>query len=180
MLCAKFNLQSERTFQTPCSVMIVNRLASSGETHTSMWGARPFMQLNVITVSLQWRCLFTGSHLISRNAQSIKLKPTFCQAPRQLFTLYSKQLSLQLVALFLAIQGQQDSANLFGNFSWFVFIYPLFWEKIYRSSLTLKTQGPQCQFAENICSEDDLRSKMFERFVAKFLAYLPLLAFSNI
>ena len=52
MLCAKSNLQSERTFETPCSVMIVNRLASSGETHTSMWGARPFMQLNVITVSL--------------------------------------------------------------------------------------------------------------------------------
>ena len=31
-------------------------------------GARPFMHLNFITVSLYWRCSFTGSHLISRNA----------------------------------------------------------------------------------------------------------------
>ena len=32
---------------------------------------------------------------------------------------------------------------------------------------------------ENICSEDDLRSKRFGTFVVKFLAYLPLLGFSN-
>ena len=32
---------------------------------------------------------------------------------------------------------------------------------------------------ENICSEDDLRSKLFGTFVVKFLAYLPLLGFSN-
>ena len=32
---------------------------------------------------------------------------------------------------------------------------------------------------ENICSEDDLRSKLFGTFAVKFLAYLPLLGFSN-
>ena len=32
----------------------------------------------------------------------------------------------------------------------------------------------------NICSEDDLRSRIFRTFVAKFLACLPLLEFSNI
>ena len=33
---------------------------------------------------------------------------------------------------------------------------------------------------KNICSEDDLRSRIFETFVVKFLACLPLLGFSNI
>ena len=35
-------------------------------------------------------------------------------------------------------------------------------------------------FRENICSEDDLRSRIFGAFVVKFLACLPLLGFSNI
>ena len=42
------------------------------------------------------------------------------------------------------------------------------------------TGGTQLQFSENICSEDDLRSRIFETFVVKFLACLPLLGFSNI
>ena len=41
-------------------------------------------------------------------------------------------------------------------------------------------RGTQSQFSENICSENDLRSKIFGKFVAKFLACLPLLGFSNI
>ena len=40
--------------------------------------------------------------------------------------------------------------------------------------------GNQRQFSENICSEDDLRSRIFRTFVVKFLACLPLLGFSNI
>ena len=40
--------------------------------------------------------------------------------------------------------------------------------------------GTQRQFSENICSEDDLRSRIFGTFVVKFLACLPLLGFSNI
>ena len=35
-------------------------------------------------------------------------------------------------------------------------------------------------FRENVCSEDDLRSRIFGAFVVKFLACLPLLGFSNI
>ena len=38
-------------------------------------------------------------------------------------------------------------------------------------------QGTQRQFLENICSEEDLRSRIC---VVKFLACLPLLGFSNI
>ena len=38
----------------------------------------------------------------------------------------------------------------------------------------------QRQFLENVCSEDDLRSRIFGTFVVKFLACLPLLGFSNI
>ena len=37
----------------------------------------------------------------------------------------------------------------------------------------------QRQLKKNICSEDDLRSRIFETFVVKFLACLPLLGFSN-
>ena len=39
--------------------------------------------------------------------------------------------------------------------------------------------GTQRQFSENICSEDDLRSRIFRTFVVKFLPCLPLLGFSN-
>ena len=41
-------------------------------------------------------------------------------------------------------------------------------------------RGTQRQFSENICSEDDLRSRIFGTFVVKFLACLSLLGFSNI
>ena len=41
-------------------------------------------------------------------------------------------------------------------------------------------RSTQRQFFENICSEDDLRCRIFGTFVVKFLACLPLLVFSNI
>ena len=41
-------------------------------------------------------------------------------------------------------------------------------------------RGTQRQFWENICSEDDLRSRIFETFAVKFLACLPVRGFSNI
>ena len=40
--------------------------------------------------------------------------------------------------------------------------------------------APNGNFRENICSDDDLRSRIFGAFVVKFLACLPLLEFSNI
>ena len=40
--------------------------------------------------------------------------------------------------------------------------------------------APKDNFQKNICSEDDLRSRIFETFVVKFLACLPFLGFSNI
>jgi len=40
--------------------------------------------------------------------------------------------------------------------------------------------APNDNFRKNICSEDDLSSRIFETFVVKFLACLPLLGFSNI
>ena len=49
-----------------------------------------------------------------------------------------------------------------------------------KKKLFLITKGTQRQFSENICSEDDLRSRIFGTFVVKFLAFLPLLGFSNI
>ena len=46
--------------------------------------------------------------------------------------------------------------------------------------LKKKCRGTQRQFSENICSEDDLRSRIFGTFVENFVACLPLLGFSNI
>ena len=46
--------------------------------------------------------------------------------------------------------------------------------------LLINIRGTQRQFLENICSEDDLRSRIFGTFSVKFLARLPLLGFSNI
>ena len=43
-----------------------------------------------------------------------------------------------------------------------------------------RNRGTQRQFSENICSEDDSRSRILGTFVVKFLACLPLLGFSNI
>ena len=40
--------------------------------------------------------------------------------------------------------------------------------------------APNDNFWKNICSEEDFRSRIFETFVVKFLACLPLLGFSNI
>ena len=46
---------------------------------------------------------------------------------------------------------------------------------------TTKLSGTQRQFSEkSICSEDDLRPRIFGTFVVKFLACLSLLGFSNI
>ena len=44
-----------------------------------------------------------------------------------------------------------------------------------RSKMNTISGAPNGNFRENICSEDDLRSRSFGAFVVKFLACLPLL-----
>ena len=44
----------------------------------------------------------------------------------------------------------------------------------------LSPGAPNDNFRKNICSEDDLRSRIFGTFVVKFLVCLLLLGFSNI
>ena len=44
----------------------------------------------------------------------------------------------------------------------------------------ISSGAPNGNFRENICSEDDLRSRIFGAFVVKFLACPPLLGFANI
>ena len=46
-------------------------------------------------------------------------------------------------------------------------------------SLREADRDTQRQFSGNICSEDDLRSRIFGTFAVKFLACLPLLGFST-
>ena len=43
-----------------------------------------------------------------------------------------------------------------------------------------RLRGTQRQFLEIICSEDDLRSRIFRTFVVKFLACLPLRIFEHL
>ena len=56
----------------------------------------------------------------------------------------------------------------------------LFSSSLLKTSTKLLVRGTQSQFSDNICSEDDLRSSIFETFVVNVLACLPLLGFSNI
>ena len=56
----------------------------------------------------------------------------------------------------------------------------VFERKIVSKDHFLSVRGTQRQFSENICLEDDLRSRIFGTFVVKFFACLPLLGFSNI
>ena len=56
-------------------------------------------------------------------------------------------------------------------------------DSLYRNANFLpvnSTGAPNDNFRKNICSEDDLRSRIFGTFIVKFLACLPLLGFSNI
>ena len=46
--------------------------------------------------------------------------------------------------------------------------------------VVLFSGAPNDNVRKNICSEDDLRCRIFGTFVVKFLACLPLLGFSNI
>ena len=55
----------------------------------------------------------------------------------------------------------------------------IYYRSIY-GKICSQSGAPNGNFSENICSEDDLRSRIFGSFVVKFLACLPLLGFSNI
>ena len=59
--------------------------------------------------------------------------------------------------------------------------YLLLWCMIVSRFVSSFISGaPNDNFRENICSEDDLRTRIFGTFVLKFIACLPLLGFSNI
>ena len=64
--------------------------------------------------------------------------------------------------------------------------HPLSYSVVLRTVMYFKVlerltdRDNQRQFSENICLEDDLRSRIFGTFVVKFLACLHLLRFSNI
>ena len=60
------------------------------------------------------------------------------------------------------------------------FIMPKFANDSPSIAMELKPGAPNDNFRKNICSEDDLRSRIFGTFVVKFLACLPLLGFSDI
>ena len=73
--------------------------------------------------------------------------------------------SLYLISLIKLAHSSRMGERSFDSF--IVIDFPLF-------------RGTQRQFSENICSEDDLRSRIFGTFLVKLLACLPLLGFSNI
>ena len=48
---------------------------------------------------------------------------------------------------------------------------------IISTCISATLRDTHCQFSENICSDDDLRSEIFGTFAVKFLACLPLLGY---
>ena len=76
-------------------------------------------------------------------------------------------LNVEVIAL---ICGQKKGQSLSSK------IFP----KLGFKATTVYFSGaPNDNFRKNICSEDDLRSRIFLTFVVKFLASMPLLGFSN-
>ena len=57
---------------------------------------------------------------------------------------------------------------------------PCFYHPTVATERFKSSGAPNGNFRENICSEDDLRSRIFGAFVVKFLACPLLLGFSNI
>ena len=53
------------------------------------------------------------------------------------------------------------------------------WNEIWTIAARFISGAPNDNFRKNICSEDDLTSRIFETFVAKLLACLPLLGFQT-
>ena len=72
----------------------------------------------------------------------------------------------------------QNSLNLFSDSM--IGFSRLCWVFVCSGPVKSRVRGTQRQFSVNICSEDDLRSRIFGTFVVKFLACVPLLGFSNI
>ena len=60
------------------------------------------------------------------------------------------------------------------------FWFEIKWNRPFLFFQTGIFRGTQRQFSENICSEDDLRSRTFRTFVVKFIACRPLLGFKDL
>ena len=78
-----------------------------------------------------------------------------------------KNLFIYLYPKVIQIYTEHDSHPLQLALSWFRSVFP-------------GDRGTQRQFLENICSGDDLRSRIFGIFVVKFFAGLPIPGFSSI
>ena len=110
----------------------------------------------------------------ARHRKCEKLPPTifsiFILKKRDLTNLFDQFQGTTLVSisfcLYRACLTHLISSNLSCNLCPGIYVYG--------------TGAPNGNFRENICSEDDLRSRIFGAFVVKFLTCLPLLGFSNI
>ena len=120
-----------------------------------------------------WRCAYFIPLSVRRfgpkkRANTINLlswKP--CYRYRQLFN--SLLFSFKLSAADWLKKQQQKNLSRKSRLDSFVLPAPVTVVTLFR--------GTQRQFLENICSEDDLRSRIFGTFFVKFLACMPLLGF---
>ena len=99
-----------------------------------------------------------------------------------------------LLFLFSPVKGEACDIIYGGPFSFafpfffcflFSFLNAVRYKKPYRCIICCfvflyNSGAPKGNFRETICSEDELRTRIFGTFVVKFLACLPLLGFSNI
>ena len=105
---------------------------------------------------------------------SVKVKNTYYSYEKYTDEVSSRFMSL-LVGIFTVVFASKNTTTM-------IRVQLLYFQLL---SKTIKVDGdysgaPNGNFRENICSEDDLRSRIFGAFVVKFLACLPLLGFSNI
>ena len=77
-------------------------------------------------------------------------------------------------------QTRSDKISTKNAWTMLCALVKLCWQVQANREILSINSGTQRHFSENICSEDDWRSRIFGTFVVKFLACLPLLGFSNI
>ena len=107
----------------------------------------------------------------------VLLSPVYCGAAVLFRVLQADLGSLQAIALLGIIHGTAEVIER-STMVLIDHICHMLWKR--RSTPWGSFRGTQRQFSENICSEDDLRSRIFGTFVVKFLTCPPLLGFSNV
>ena len=146
-----------------------------------MWESRRFKDLTEEDKVLQAEA--TSIELLRYALKSGPLRNR-CDPSKPEMSIYHLAAFSGLVAFIDVVLKESDSPDINVNCPNSDGVTPMYLAKLVENNnpsyrYDRWSRGTQRQFLENICSEDDLRSRIFGTFVAKFLACPPLLGFSN-